>query len=228
MRQYSLYAMQLKAVIFDMDGLMLDTESVARKMWLGEAERMGIDVGEELYRKLIGRTYADIGDILRDALKDDDLVQRYMDNCLKVYEEHIAQPIAQKPGLEKMLSFCDEKGLRKGVGTSSGRSLAVIKLRSGGIEGRFNALVGGCEVSNGKPHPEIFQKVAATLGVPPEECLVLEDSPSGVLAAHAAGARVIMIPDMIEPEEHIRAAADAVLTSLAEVPAYMLAKGWVA
>lgn len=219
--------MQVKAVIFDMDGLMLDTESIARQIWMDEAARLGVPLDEDLYCRLIGRTHPDIRQIVRDAFHGKADADAYIDGCLNLYRERIQSPIPHRPGLVKMLDYCDSRGLLKGVGTSSGRSMVDVKLRSGGIEGRFDVVVTGNEVSKGKPDPEIFLTVAARLGVSAVESLVLEDSPNGVLAAHAAGAKVIMVPDMLQPEAHIRAAADAVLESLAEVPEYIERRGWV-
>jgi len=219
--------MLVSALIFDMDGLMLDTESIARTIWMREAELMGAPIDVELYRSLIGRTYADISATLEKAFYGKVDAKGYIDRCMVHYRARIMEPIALMPGLLTMLDYCDAHGLRKAVGTSTGREMAQIKLRSGGIEGRFDAMLTGSDVTKGKPDPEIFLKCADRLGMDPRECLVLEDSPYGVLAAKAAGMRVVMIPDLIQPDERIRAAADAVLGSLSDLPDHLEDKGWV-
>lgn len=219
--------MRVKAVIFDMDGLMLDTERLAREIWVSEATRTGAPIDSELYHSLIGRSYADIEDILTKAFHSHADARAYIDRCLELYFERIKHPIPPRPGLFEFLDYCDERGLRKAVGTSTGRSMALVKLKSGGIEGRFETMVTASDVAKGKPAPDIFLKCAEDLGLQPSECLVLEDSPSGVKAAHAAGERVIMIPDMLEPDAQIRALANAVLVSLSDVQGFLEREGWV-
>jgi len=219
--------MLAKALIFDLDGLMLDTESIARAIWMREAELMSLPIDAELYSSLIGRTYADISATLEKAFHGKADAAEYIDRCLSHYRARILDPIPTMPGLPEMLDYCDAHGLLKAVGTSSGRSMAEIKLRSGGIEGRFDAMLTGSDVAKGKPDPEIFLKCAEKLGLEPSECVVLEDSPNGVIAGRAAGMRVVMIPNLIQPDERVRAAADQVLESLADLPEYMEKQGWV-
>jgi beta-phosphoglucomutase-like phosphatase (HAD superfamily) len=151
----------------------------------------------------------------------------YIAACLVVYRARIELPIPTRPGLAVMLDFCDVRGLKKSVGTSSGRSMAVVKLRSGGIDGRFDILVTATEVAHGKPAPDIFLRCAELMGVTPAECVVLEDSPMGIAAARTAGMRSVMVPDMIEPSAEVRAMTAGVLRSLAEAPAFFVAQGWV-
>ncbi len=127
-----------------------------------------------------------------------------------------------------MLCFCEAKGLKKIVGTSSGKEFALVKLSSAGIAGRFDSMVTAGDVQKGKPAPDVFLKAAERAGVSPENCLVLEDSANGILAAKAAGIFSIMIPDLLAPSPEIRAAAGAVLGSLAEVPNYLASPGMVA
>jgi len=219
--------MQLRAVIFDVDGLMLDTESVAREIWMSEASRMGFPMDAKLYKQLIGRTYPDIEKLLHTHYAGRTDVRTYIDGCLAAYVERIRKPIAKRPGLEAVLKFCETRSLRRAVGTSAGRSLVEIKLRSGGVEGRFEVIVTGSDVSRGKPAPDGFLECTRRLALGAGECLVLEDSPSGVKAAKAAGMRVLMIPDLIAPEDAERRIADAILPTLADVPAYIEQSGWL-
>jgi HAD superfamily hydrolase (TIGR01509 family) len=219
--------MQVKAVIFDLDGLMLETEAIARDIWLSEAQKQGVPLSKTLYDSLIGRTYPDIHDLVQNAFGDKADATKFIADCLARYKERIHQPIPQRPGLERMLDWCDEKGLKKVVGTSSGREFALVKLASAGIAYRFDAMVTGSDVEKGKPAPDVFLKAAKKAGEKTENCLVLEDSANGILAAKAAGIFSIMIPDLIVPSPEIRAKAGAVLESLAEVPAYLASRGMV-
>jgi len=220
--------MQVKAVIFDLDGLMLETEAIARDIWLTEAKARAVPLDVALYDTLIGRTFQDIHDIVQKAFGERADAGEFIAHCLGIYRERIGRPIPLRPGLLELLSFCDAKGLKKAVGTSSGRSMADIKLVSGGIAGRFDAMVTGGDVTRGKPDPEVFLKCAALLGESPADCLVLEDSPNGILAAKAGGIFSIMIPDLLQPTPEIADAAGAVLPSLAEVPAFLEKRGFVA
>ncbi len=220
--------MQVKAVIFDLDGLMLETEAIAREIWLSEAEKQGVPLSRALYDTLIGRTYPDIHDLVQNAFGERADATKFIADCLARYKERIHRPIPQRPGLEAMLSFCEAKGLKKIVGTSSGREFALVKLSSAGIAGRFDSIVTAGDVERGKPAPDVFLKAAERAGETPQNCLVLEDSANGILAAQAAGIFSIMIPDLLAPSPEIRAAAGAVLESLAEVPAFLASRGMVA
>jgi HAD superfamily hydrolase (TIGR01509 family) len=213
--------MQVKAVIFDLDGLMLETEALARSIWIKEAADSHVPLDMPLYMSLIGRSFPDIEKILTEAFAGKADARAFIERCLKVYRERINDPIPVRPGLLEALDYFDRRGLRKAVGTSSGRPMAEVKLRSGGIAGRFDAMVTGTDVKHGKPEPDIFLKCAEVLGEKPENCLVLEDSPMGIRAAKAAGIRSIMIPDMIAPDAAIRAMTLAVLPSLNDVPAFL-------
>lgn len=220
--------MQVKAVIFDLDGLMLDTETLSKEVWLSVAkDEKDSPVDEALYHRLVGRTYDDIRAILMEAYADKERAAIYIERCLEIYFNRLHGPIPTRPGLFEMLDWCDARGLKKAVGTSTGHTMADVKLKSGGIEGRFDAMVTASEVTKGKPDPEVFLKCAAALKVAPSEAVVLEDSPMGILAAKAGGFRSVMIPDMIQPSDHIRNTATAILASLKEVPHYMENQGWV-
>jgi beta-phosphoglucomutase-like phosphatase (HAD superfamily) len=212
---------EIRAVIFDLDGLMLETEAIAREIWLKEAHDSGVPLDLPLYMSLIGRTFPDIEKILTKAFAGKADARVFIEKCLSVYRRRIESPIPTRPGLLEALGYFDSKGLKKAVGTSSGRVMAEVKLRSGGIAGRFDAMVTGNDVKRGKPEPDIFLAAAVALGEKPENCLVLEDSFMGIRAAKAAGIRAIMIPDMLEPDAEIRSLAMAVLPSLADVPQYL-------
>ena len=219
--------MQVKAVIFDLDGLMLETEELAREIWLSQAREKSLPLNDTVYHSLIGRSYPDIERMVAEAFAGRADARAYIAACLEIYRARIELPIPTRPGLAAMLDFCDARGFLKSVGTSSGRSMAVVKLRSGGIDGRFPILVTATEVAHGKPAPDIFLKCAELMGVVPAECVVLEDSPSGIAAARAAGMRSVMVPDMIEPSAEVRAMTSGVLRSLAEAPAFFARQAWV-
>jgi HAD superfamily hydrolase (TIGR01509 family) len=203
------------AVILDMDGLMLDTEPISLGAWRAAAADLGYDLDPSTYGRMIGLGHAAALDLLRrefgDACPIDDLASA----ARQGYEAALdAGGIPHKPGLEPFLRFLDDRRLPRAVATSTAAALARHKLRRAGVLGYFEVVVGGDDVSRGKPDPDIFLLAAERLGLRPDDCLVLEDSEPGLRAAVAAGMRVILVPDRTEPAADARAIAYAVTDSL--------------
>lgn len=208
----------ISAVIFDMDGLMFDTERLILWAWQKAMADYDFLAPEELYLKSVGLTDEATNAILVEALGDGfpleavrDRERLYLDGYIK---DHGA-PI--KPGLLELLDFLDEQGLPKAVGSSSRRRTVERMVSSAGLSSRFSALAGGDEVLHGKPAPDIFLLAAQRLGVPAAECLVLEDSEPGAQAARAAGMTPIIVPDLKPPSAEGVALAYRVLPSLHDV-----------
>ena len=212
------------AVIFDMDGLMLDTEPLAARAWTDAAAGLGISFDHAVTRHLIGRNHRDCVHVIRAHHGDDYPVEAVMQAWHGAYEAIIGREgIALKPGLVALLDWLDAEGIPRAVATSTRRTRAERKLATTGILDRFLALVGGDEVSSGKPAPDIVLAAAARLGVPVTECVVLEDSEPGVNAALAADAMPIMVPDLLQPSEALLARAPLLFESLVEVQAHLAA-----
>jgi HAD superfamily hydrolase (TIGR01509 family) len=205
------------AVIFDMDGLMLDTEMLAREAWFNTMHTFGIDLTDAVYLQVLGTTGAHTRHIFQEAYGAEIPIdamyahkQQYIDNAI------VQGRIAAKPGLVALLDWLDAHHIPKAVGSSTVRELVLKKLAVAGVCDRFNVIVGGDEVQHGKPAPDIFLKCAELLRVPPAQCVVLEDSDNGARAAHAAGMRCIIVPDLKPPADEVRPLADAVVASLDE------------
>jgi HAD superfamily hydrolase (TIGR01509 family) len=201
-----------------MDGLMLDTERVARKAWdLAMAER-GYTIPEETHLQVLGRntqgTRAVFCQALGDELPFDELYQRKQ---YFVNEIIVKDGIAIMPGLLELLDTLTQKALPKAVGSSTARKMVLKKLALAGLADRFNVIVCGDDVQHGKPAPDIFLAAASQLNVNPAECIVLEDSESGIQAAHAAGMIPIMIPDLKQPAEEIKKITYRIFPSLHQV-----------
>jgi HAD superfamily hydrolase (TIGR01509 family) len=204
------------AVILDMDGLLLDTEPISLAAWRQAAEQLGYRLTEEVSDRMIGVSQAGNRAMLLEHFGEGLPVDALRDLAETEYRRVLDEGgVPHKPGLVTFLRFLDERQLPRAVATSTATGLAVHKLRQAGILHHFDIVVGGDQVSRGKPAPDIFLKAAEGLGHDPEHCVVLEDSAPGIQAAAAAGMRPILIPDAREPLPATRQASYAVVESLA-------------
>lgn len=186
--------MKRTVVLFDMDGLMVDTEPLARQAWERVVSPYGMGIDDGLYGQMLGRRTAESAQLVLDALHlpvdRDELVRRKTDEFLASLDGGV--PVM--PGLWALLERIEALGLPWAVATSTPRAVAEIVLGKLGITGRYRALACGDEVVHGKPAPDIFLLAAARVGAPPAACLALEDSAAGCAAAAAAGMRVAAVP----------------------------------
>ena len=205
-----------KAVVFDMDGLMLDTERLERELWRTVVARRGGEFPDSLYAALVGRRESDSAPTLREHLGAGFALEEARAEVRKLWRERTAVDGAPlKPGLHELLNCLEASSLPTAVATSTARERALESL--GPLAMRFAVLCFGDEVVHGKPEPDIYRLAAARLTLEPRDCLALEDSPAGLAAAEAAGMPAILIPDLVEPEVEPRYR----LESLAEVTAWL-------
>lgn len=207
----------IKAVIFDMDGLMLDSQRIATKAWKNAVSYYGYSLSDEDNLLLIGRNIVDSNEILYSLYGPKfpiEEIRKYARQLFSYYVKDDGIPI--KAGLTKLLDFLDGKNISTAVATSTSRNDCIMNLNKCDLTHRFKVIVCGDEVSIGKPEPDLFLKVAELLQVSPEFCVVLEDSFAGIRAAKAAGMIPIMVPDLIEPNDEIKSLAHKVVPSLNE------------
>lgn len=205
------------AVIFDMDGLMLDTEQMMRPCFQRAAVDIGCPVPDGLYDSLIGIGSADTFAILAERFGAAFRQREFEERLRELWHHRLAAGVPHKPGLSALLTLLERRGIPMAVATSTDASDAELCLRTAALWERFRTVVTGDQVPNGKPAPHIYLEAASRLRVEPERCVALEDSNNGVLAASRAGMRVLMVPDTAcSPSREAVAAAWTVLPSLHE------------
>lgn len=210
------------AVIFDMDGLMFDTERLAVAGWVKAARSLGFELPEAVVISCIGLNERDSEGVVAQALGSGFPYARVRELEKKITQERVAaEGVPLKPGLERLMDSLDLWKIPMALATSTSRERAEGLLDSDGLGGRFAALVFGDQVEKGKPHPEIFLTAACRLGASPGDCLVLEDSEMGLIAGVAAGMRVIVVPDLKPPGKQALARSLACLADLGQVQAFL-------
>jgi HAD superfamily hydrolase (TIGR01509 family) len=209
--------MKFSAVIFDMDGLMLDTERTYRDIFNRAAADCEIEFPDWLHMKLLGRNTADMKAMLREVLQDESTFERFMERNRHHHAICFATAPPVKKGLLELLDLIESRGVPKVVATSTPRKAAIPRLEQCGLLHRFESVSCGDEVERGKPAPDLFLKAARTIPAEPKRCIVLEDSEAGVTGAHAAGMTVCMVPDLKQPADDIRKLAQGVYESLVQV-----------
>ena len=211
--------MSIKAVLFDMDGLMVDTESLATKAFIHSAKKQGYEMTKEETLLVLGFTTKSIYEFWENYFKDSDVSGKQLVDDHYEYIEDILFTTGPKkmPFIEELLIYLKDNNYKVAVASSSNMNHIVNNMEKTGLIKYIDELASGAEVKNGKPAPDVFLLAAERLGVKPEECLVLEDSKAGVIAGSTAGVKVIMVPDMFEPDEVCKEKAYKIVENLGEV-----------
>ena len=204
-----------EAVVFDMDGLMLDSERAINACMARASRELGHDLPDTLWLQMIGG-----GDGLCRRLLCERIGAEATDVLLErselMYDAVADAGIDHRPGIVDLLELLVARGIPRAVATSTRRPLAMRKLAAAGLLPYFDAVCTSSDVGKPKPSPEVYLLAAQKLGVEPARCLVLEDSPTGVRAALAAGMTPIQVPDMLEPDDEVRALRHRIVASLGD------------
>jgi HAD superfamily hydrolase (TIGR01509 family) len=209
----------VEAVIFDMDGLLLDTESVYRAAMVASASGMGYDFPADFCQSMVGTAEAEIHLILQQRFGADFPIARLFEDCEVAMRQRLDAGVPVKAGAAELIDDLAARKMPMAVATSTVRRIAEHHLKRAGLLDHFSAVCTREDVTRGKPHPDIFLKAASNLGVSAERCLILEDSYHGVRAAHASGAMPIMVPDLLPATDELRKLCVAVVRDLHDVPA---------
>lgn len=212
----------LKAVIFDVDGTLLDTERIYMRAWKEAAAELGYVMTDALLRKTRAVDAKLAARIFEEEIGNGFSYQEARPIRVRIAEELIQResPLL-KPGVLELLDFLEENRIQLSVASSTNTEKTKEHLAESEIAHRFSVTVGGDMVTKGKPEPDIFLKAAQLLGVEPGECIVVEDSPAGIRAAVAAGMRAVLVPDQAAITQQIIDMSDAVLQDLHEMPDYL-------
>lgn len=193
------------SIIFDMDGTLFDTEQIAKLAWFEYGKQKNLPITEEFFLLLIGRNRQSAQVIFDKYMPkhfDVEDTYRFVHEYMNEYKAKYGPK--PKTDLKKLITQLKEKGYKIALCSSSGESTIHLNLDYVGIKDDFGVIVNGTMVSNGKPAPDIYLLTANKLGVNPNECLVIEDSKNGILSGHEAGMDVVMVVDMIEPDDELR------------------------
>lgn len=211
----------IKAVLFDMDGLMFDTEKLSTQAYIKAAEKQG-------YKMSVEETHLVLGFNVESTYKFFEQYFEKLDNgvdgkkLVDYHYEYIENILYTKgpdkmPYLEELLDYLKENNYKIAVASSSDLDHIKNNLEKTGVNHYIDVIASGEEVENGKPAPDVFLLAAERLNISPENCLVLEDSKFGIQAAHSANMRVIMVPDSIKPDEEIKKLTYKIVANLSEV-----------
>ncbi|MBM7689302.1 HAD family hydrolase [Enterococcus ureilyticus] len=215
---------KIDGVIFDMDGLLFDTELIYYQSTQKIADAMSFPYSKELYLEFLGVSDEEVQENYHRIYKDfgkekvNEFINRSYDETYQVFK---SGEVPLKEGVLALLDFLDQQEIPRIVASSNVRPAIELLLEGAGIKERFSGIVSAEDVTRAKPDPEIFQKALANLGTKADSTLIFEDSFHGVTAADAAGIPVIMVPDLLAPTDEIKEKTLEILDSLTQVPAYL-------
>lgn len=212
----------IKAIIFDMDGLMIDSERVTFECYQERLKDMNLTMDEEFYKTLLGKPIKGIYQRFYDVYGNDFPIENVIQDVHQLMAERFeTEGVPVKKGLVELLHYLKDNNYKTIVATSSNRDRVDKILAQAKITEFFDDSICGDEVTKGKPNPEVFLKSCQKLGVNVNEAIVLEDSEAGIQASYDANIKVICIPDMKYPEKQYEEKTFKILKDLTEVTAYL-------
>ena len=214
----------IQGILFDMDGILFDTECLCMRVSQQLFTDMGRCMTDEMYRQLIGRTIRFADRRIKEFFGEDFDLDYYNSQLFARLNHHFEQHgIPEKDGVGPLLQYLSAQGLKTAVASSNSIDIVRQYLDTSGLAPYFDAVIGGDMVKEGKPAPDVYLAAAQALGLPPNCCLAVEDSHNGILSASAAGCITVMIPDLLPPTEELRPLCAAVLEQLSDIPVFLAA-----
>ena len=211
------------AVIFDLDGLLVDSEPLYKRAWQEAASQLGFEITDERYASLLGLPEAGYEAAVVEALGDAFPLEAFRARWRQRWLELVSDgELRAKAGAAELATGLRAARVPISIATSSTRERTALSLRSAGLDAFFDHVVVNEDVARGKPAPDAFLLAASRLGVPPGECLVLEDSATGAEAGLSAGMSVVLVPDLVEPPAVYHSRVLLVAASLDEAAPHVL------
>ncbi len=210
--------MSIKAVIFDLDGTVLDTEKLLVKYWCQAANEAGFPMRREhaLQLRSLAAKYA--APLMKEWFGESCDYQLLRKRRMELMSAHLeSYGLEVKQGIPELLSYLGEKGYKRAVATATNLERASEYLRQVGLFDSFDRVISAHMVENGKPKPDVYLYAVEQLGLSKNECIAVEDSPNGVISASDAGCKTVMIPDLTEPDEELEKRLYAKCASPAEL-----------
>lgn len=209
---------KIRAVIFDMDGVLIDTEKHYNAAWCEAARMAGFDFKREhalMLRscdaQLAAKMMKDIFGAGFDYFAIREVRRRLVAERLEQYG------LEKKPGIDEILAFLHENGIKAAVATATPMELTLQHLEKIGVRGQFDKIVSAKQVAHGKPAPDVYLYACEQIKEAPQDCIAVEDSPNGIKSAYAAGCKPVMVPDLTQPDEEIRPMLYAVADALGDL-----------
>ena len=194
----------INTVIFDMDGVIFDTERLAHRCWLEVARQKGIKDMDKIYPSIIGCNHSRAAGTLLNYYGENFPVEKFLQDTRRTFNRYIdSYGVPIKPGVTELLMFLKTNGYMTALASSSDRAIVEKELKSADIYKYFDEIVCGDQVTHSKPDPEIFLKAVSALKSQKRESMVIEDSYNGLQAAVSAGVTAVMVPDMLPPTEEL-------------------------
>ncbi|MBO5451364.1 MAG: HAD family phosphatase [Lachnospiraceae bacterium] len=214
--------MGISAVIFDMDGVIFDSERLVIECWKVVADKYGIDNIEEACFECLGINAALTKELMKKRYGETFPYDAYKKEMSAIFHSRAAGgKLPQKKGIKELLTFLKENHIPTAVASSTRREVVIRELEEGGLLPYFDRVICGDMVERSKPEPDIFFKACESLSVDATEAYAIEDSYNGIRAAFRAGMKPIMVPDLAEPTEEMEKLTCCILPSLFEVMAYL-------
>ncbi len=204
-----------KGAIFDMDGLLLDTERLYQHAWVEVAKLMGFTPNPDFTEAICGTNGQTAYNVITKFYPKADPVE-FWDTGVDWVRNELKRSVPKFPGVDEILSFLHGHGIKMAVASSSDRDMIESNMHQAELDQYFEAIVSGSEVECGKPKPDIFLEAAKRIGIPADECYVFEDGINGARAGIAAGCMTVMIPDLVQPTDDLRESCTAICSSLYE------------
>ena len=208
----------MSAVVFDMVGVLFDTERLCQESWLAVARECGLPDMELIFPRCIGLNANDSRRIVMEAYGEDFDYDDFRGKASAWFWDYMEQKgLPVKPGAAELLAWLGEQGWPVGLASSTRRSTVLKHLEQAGFREDFSVIVTGDMVEHSKPQPDIYLMACRELKVEPRECYAIEDSPNGIRSAYRAGMHPLMVPDMIAPDQEMRELSERIFRDLGEV-----------